>query len=36
MDHKLISPFIMIEAGVVVNDVPKIHVYELGESDHST
>jgi hypothetical protein len=35
MHHNLIPPFIMREAGLVVNDVPKIHVDEPSVEDHS-
>ena len=34
MDHNLIPPFIMREAGVVVNDVPKIHCDPPRNDDH--
>ena len=35
MDHNLVTPFIMREAGVEVNDVPKIHVYDPTVEHHS-
>ena len=35
MDHNLIPPFIMREAGIVVNDVPKIHTNDPSETDHA-
>ena len=35
MDHHLIPPFIMQEAGLVVNDVPKIHCQHRTQEDHS-
>ena len=35
MSHNLIPPFILREAGVVVNDVPKIHVPSPEQDDHS-
>jgi len=33
--NKLIPPFIMREGGVVVNDIPKIHVKDPTVEDHS-
>ena len=35
MDHHLIPPFIMQEAGLVVNDIPKIHCQHCSQEDHS-
>ena len=35
MEHNLIPPFIMREAGIIVNDVPKIHMESPGDEDHS-
>ena len=35
MPHNLIPPFIMCKAGVVVNDIPKIHVDNPGIEDHT-
>lgn len=35
MDHNLVTPFIMREAGVIVNEVAKIHVTEPTVEDHS-
>ena len=35
MTHNLIPPFIMREAGIQVNDVPKIHVDDPTVEDHS-
>jgi hypothetical protein len=35
MTHNLIPPFVMREAGIVVNDVPKIQVPEPSENDHA-
>ena len=35
MNHNLIPSFIMREAGVVVNDVPKIHCEKPYIEDHS-
>ena len=35
MQHNLIPPFIMREAGLLVNDTPKIHVEEPTEEHHS-
>ena len=35
MEHNLIPPFIMREAGLIVNDTPKIHVLEPSIQDHS-
>ena len=35
MEHNLVVPFIMREAGIVVNDVPKIQVKNPTEKDHS-
>ena len=35
MEHNLIPPFILREAGLEVRDVPKIHVKEPTEEDHS-
>lgn len=32
--HNLIPPFIMREAGIIVNDVPKIHVDDPTDDDH--
>ena len=35
MSHNLIPPFILREAGVKVNDKPKIHCSDPGEDDHA-
>ena len=35
MDHNLISPFIMEEAGLIVNSKPKIHSDDVSVDDHS-
>ena len=35
MEHNLIPPFIMREAGIQVNEVPKIQVEDPTEDDHS-
>ena len=35
MDHNLVPPFILREAGVIINDVPKIHVQDPTENDHA-
>jgi hypothetical protein len=35
MKNNLLPPFILRQAGVEVNDVPKIHVPEPTEQDHS-
>jgi len=35
MDHNLVPPFILREAGVLINDVPRIHVQEPTENDHA-
>ena len=35
MEHNLIPPFIMQEAGIRVNDTPKIQVHDPTEEDHS-
>jgi hypothetical protein len=35
MDHNLLPPFIMREAGIIVNETPKIHVDQAGVEDHS-
>ena len=35
LEHNLIPPFIMREAGIIVNDTPKIHVPNPDSSDHS-
>jgi len=35
MDHNLIPPFLLREAGLFVNDTPKIHVLDPDISDHS-
>jgi len=35
MDNNLIPPFIMREAGITVNDVPKIHANDPENKDHS-
>ena len=34
MDHHLIPPFILREAGITVNDTPKIHTDDPSVSDH--
>jgi hypothetical protein len=35
MTNNLVPPFIMREAGIIVNDVPKIHTKDPGVEDHS-
>ena len=35
MDHNLVPPFILREAGVIINNVPKIHVQDPTENDHA-
>ena len=35
MSNNLIPPFLLREAGVVVNDVPKIHVQDPTDKDHA-
>ena len=35
MSHNLVPPFIMREAGIIVNDIPKIHVNQPSQQDHS-
>jgi hypothetical protein len=35
MDNNLIPPFVMREAGLIVNDVPKIHLREPTVDDHA-
>ena len=35
MVHNIVPPFIMREAGIIVNDTPKIHVEKPSEIDHS-
>ena len=35
MNHNLNAPFIMREAGLIINDIPKIHVKEQTTKDHS-
>ena len=35
MDHNMIPPFIMREAGLTVNDTPKIHIKEPTLLDHA-
>jgi hypothetical protein len=35
MENNLIPPFVMREAGLVVNDTPKIHISDPSVSDHS-
>ena len=35
MNHNLVPPFIMREKGIEVNDVPKIHLDDPSENDHS-
>ena len=35
MDHNLICPFILREAGIKINEVPKIHAPSLSVTDHS-
>lgn len=34
MEHNLIHPFVMREAGIIVNDIPKIHVRNPQVKDH--
>ena len=35
MKNNLIPPFIMREAGIAVNDTPKIHLWDPGVENHS-
>lgn len=35
MDHNLVPPFLLREAGIDVRDVPKIHCHEATVEDHS-
>ena len=35
MENNLIPPFLLREAGIVVNDIPKIHVDDPQVQDHS-
>ena len=35
MEHNLVPPFILREAGLVVNDTPRIHVNEPTLETHS-
>ena len=35
MQHNLIPPFILREVGLIVNDVPKIHIDNPVKADHS-
>ena len=35
MDHNLVPPFILGEAGLIVNDTLKIHVKEPSVEDHT-
>ena len=35
MNHNLLPPFIMREAGILVRDTPKIHMEEPSEEDHA-
>ena len=35
MTHNLVPPFIMREAGLIVHDIPKIHVQDPSQYDHS-
>ena len=35
MEHNLVPPFIMHEAGIMVNDTPKIHVLDQTPDDHA-
>ena len=35
IQHNLIPPFIIREAGVIVNDVPKIHCQVSTKDDHA-
>ena len=35
MDHNLISPFILSESGLTVNDTAMIHLNELSVDDHA-
>ena len=35
MEHNLVPPFIMREAGLIVNDIPKIQCIDPGIEDHS-
>jgi hypothetical protein len=35
MDHNLVPPFILREAGLIVNETPKIHVEDPAIQDHS-
>ena len=35
MDNNLLPPFIIREAGVIINDTPKIHIDDPDENDHA-
>eukprot|EP00957_Ditylum_brightwellii_P198941 15163762-Ditylum_brightwellii.AAC.1 len=35
MDHNLISPFMLREAGIMVNEIPKIHKENTTGHDHA-
>ena len=35
MDHNLIPPFVLREAGFIVNDVPRIHCHDITKDSHS-
>ena len=35
MNHNLVPPFIMREKGIIVNDIPKIHLDDPSVEDHS-
>ena len=35
MDHNLVPPFILREAGLILNDKPKIHYEDPSVEDHS-
>ena len=36
MDHNLVPPLILQEAGLIVNDTPKIHVKDPSVEDHTS
>ena len=35
MDNNLLPPFIIREAGVIINNTPKIHIEDPDENDHA-
>ena len=35
LEHNLIPPFILREAGLIVNDIPKLHLLDPSADDHA-